>query len=214
MLSLPAFLGPSPTVGVAAAGFDGAPMQRQLAGFNLSIQEQDNWCWAAVAQCVLRLLRGSAVAQDEIASEHMRRTGRTFICKLPPRRSETFNLPCGTPCQGSCNDIHFLRLVLQEQGCLRRDIPGAPDFDLIRSEIDAGRPLPCRVQWQPIGGHFVIVAGWMIGADQVARVRVFDPKPKEGTDIAFDRTMTHRDFISRYTRSGRIGTINFSYQVG
>jgi len=194
-------------------GFAGSPQQATLT-VNMSLQEETNWCWSAVTQAVLRFLHAREVAQQDIATAHMHSTGKPYACDQPKRRKQTARRNCADQgCGGVCNDAHILRIILREQGCFHSILSaGAPTFAQIRSEIDAGRPLPCRVQWQN-GGHFILVTGWMIGADGIERVRVLDPARNEGSAAVVERTMTYSAFATRYRGTAGTGRVNYSYRV-
>lgn len=209
------------------AGFDdgggappppaGGPTQQVLPGIGMTAQEETNWCWAAVTQSVLDYLRRRRQSQENIATDHAHRNGKAYSC-APPRRKETLGGACGDgDCTGSCNDAHILRVVLHEQGCLKALLSEdeAPSFAEIRGEIDAGRPVPCRVQWAGDGGgHFVIVSGWTIDGDGIERVHVLDPATNEGGRTIVERIWAHADFVAAYELSGFVGQVNYSYQVG
>lgn len=133
--------------------------------FHMEVQEQDNWCWAAVAASLKnwRLPAGSArVTQCEVVS--MVREAAACANRA------AFNLP------------DKLQLALDEL-----EISNGPPrarararFDVIQREIDRDRPVCARVLWdsdgnrRAEGAHFVVIAGYEdSGADQ--RILVFDP---------------------------------------
>jgi len=215
MASLPQFLDSIESGGGPLPGFAGAPVSHVLHGLGMAGQEETNWCWSAVTQAVLRYLRGTVISQEDIASTHAQRSGKPYVCG-PPQRKKTVGGRCADlACQGSCNDAHILRIILKEQGCydglLSSD--AAPTFSQIRSEVDAGRPVACRIQWSDSGGHFVLVSGWTIGADDVERVHVLDPAANEGGRAIVERVLPHTTFASAYTQSGVTGRVNYSYKV-
>ncbi len=67
--------------------------QKQLINFNMQIQEQDNWCWAATAASTDQFYPNPGLTQCAVASQ-------------------LFNLDC---CQdpGSCNIPYYLEQALQ-----------------------------------------------------------------------------------------------------
>ena len=214
MPSFPSFMAPL-EAGAPAPGVAGAPEQAKLDALVMSGQEEVNWCWAAVTQAVLKFRHGREISQEDIASDHARRTGKKYLCAAPHRR-KVLGGACGDgSCTGSCNDNHLLRIVLAEQGCLRDVLTAkaAPSFDAVRAEIDSGRPLACRVQWQPTGGHFILVSGWSIGADRARRVHVLDPASNQGGKTIAERILPYDTFASGYTQSGLRGRINYSYRT-
>jgi hypothetical protein len=193
------------------------PTQRVLPGLGMIAQEETNWCWAAVTQSVLGYVHQLNQSQENIATDHAHRNGKPYTC-APPRRKQVLGGACGNgDCAGSCNDAHILRVVLHEQGCLKAPLSedGPPSFGAIRAEIDAGRPVPCRIQWGGDGGgHFVIVSGWSVDGDGIERVHVLDPATNEGGRAIVERIMAHDDFVAAYELSGFVGQVNYSYQVG
>lgn len=213
--SFPEFMAPIESGG-GPAGVAGEPRQRRLDGLAMLGQEEDNWCWSAVTQAILNFVHGRGLSQQDIASEHARRTGKSFVC-VPPHRKKIAKGACGDGrCTGSCNDNHFLRIIMAEHRCFRDILTAeaAPTFSQFRDEIDAGRPVACRLQWRrPRGGHFVLVTGWTVGADQVERVHVLDPASNEGGRQIVERILPHSSFVSGYTQSGLTGDVNFSYRV-
>lgn len=215
MVALPEFLGPLAAGGSPPDGFDGGPTRRSLPGLAMTGQEETNWCWSAVTQAVLGFLRGAAPSQEAVASDHARHSGKLYTC-APPERKKTAGRACAdVACQASCNDAHILRVVLNEQGCFDSVISAnsPPTFQQIQTEIDAGRPVPCRIQWNVGGGHFIIVSGWTVGADGIERVHVLDPASNEGAKSIVEQVMPHISFATAYEQSGVTGTVNYSYRV-
>jgi hypothetical protein len=219
MPSFPDFMAPLEGGGGPAEGFDSAPAQRTLAGFTLAGQEEEFWCWSAVTQAIMRFVHGRNLSQQDIASEHARRTGKSYVC-LPPRQNRKRRLSdtggCGDgACTSICNDNHILRIVMAEQRCYRDILSSnaAPTFAQIRREIDAGRPLACRVQWRPAGGHFILVSGWTVGADGIERVHVLDPAANEGGRTIEERLTPYQTFATAYRHGDLTGYINYSYRV-
>jgi hypothetical protein len=219
MPGFPAFMAPLMLGRGELGGFAAAPVERKLDGLTMSGQQEDFWCWSAVTQAILKFVRGRAVSQQDIASEHVRRTGKPYIC-LPPRqnekRRESDPGQCGDArCTSICNDNHFLRIVMTEQGCFRDTLSAdaPPSFRQIQDEININRPVACRVQWRPDGGHFILVSGWAVGADGVDRVYVLDPASNEGGRTIEERLMPYATFAHDYNHGTLTGDINYSYRV-
>lgn len=217
MARLPQFLAAPESGGGPLPGHAGAPSTNVVPGLALVGQEETNWCWSAVTQAILRYRRGTARTQEQIATEHAARSGKPYTCAPPERKKAAGRACADVACQATCNDAHILRVVLAEQGCFEATLTSgsAPSFQLIRDEIDARRPVPCRVQWSGAGGggHFIIVSGWTIGADGVERVHVLDPAANEGGRSIAERIMPWTTFAGAYVQSGVSGKINFSYRV-
>jgi hypothetical protein len=196
-------------------GFGGVAQTARLAGLEMWGQEEANWCWSAVTHTVMHHFGTRGHTQEAIATDHLTNSGRIVQC-VPPERQKFNNASCADGgCLAYCNDPHILRLVLAEQGRLDRVLSSsrAPSFAEIRDEIDADRPLPCRVQWNAGGGHFIIVSGWTIDANGTERVHVLDPSANEAARAIGERVIDYAEFAARYTLSGNVGRINFSYRV-
>lgn len=215
MRRFPTFMAAQEAGGDAPGGFAGGPTQGTLPSLAMDGQEETNWCWSAVTQAVLAFRLSRQVSQQDIATEHAVRSGKAYTC-APPHRKKTAGGQCAdTACLGSCNDAHILRVVLAEHGCFHSTVSNesAPSFTQIRAEVNAGRPLPCRVQWNIGGGHFIIVAGWSVGADGIERVHVLDPASNEGGEAIIERRIPYSTFVGDYELSGLTGHINYSYRV-
>lgn len=213
MPTLPAFMSPI-EAGGGPAGFAGAPRKRVLPNLVMAGQEETNWCWSAVAQAVIAFVNGASPSQEEIATEHARRSGRR-PCS-PPERKKSLGGACADQgCAGCCNDAHILRIVLDQHGRFRALLSeeAAPSFEQIQAEIDAGRPVPCRIQWLQGGGHFVLVAGWTVGVDGGEYVHVLDPASNEGGKAIVENVMPLSAFADAYRQSGLTGYVNYSYRV-
>jgi hypothetical protein len=178
-------------------------------------QEEINWCWSAVTQTIAAFRHGRSSTQEEIASKHAEQSGKPYRC-APPNRSHTGGGQCSSAaaCSATCNDPHVLRRILEEQGLYDQTLSSnaAPSFEQIQAEVNAQRPLPCRVQWNGGGGHFILVSGWSVDASGKRRVHVLDPAANEGGETIVERALTYDQFTS-YALSGVSGSINFSYRV-
>lgn len=219
---LPDFLRPSGRLprraeGLAMAADEAggaAPSGRELPGIRMIGQHATNWCWSAVVETINQFFDGRSPEQDEIATRHIAASvGAT--CRPSDDRQNSQSCGDGGACKAHCNDFHRVRVVLAEHGhfgvTLTSEAP--PSFQQIVDEIQAGRPLVCRVQWQPAGGHFILVGGWTRDAGGTELVHVFDPKQNEGGAVIAPRVLPYRTFATAYTLMGNIGAINFSYTV-
>lgn len=191
-----------------------APAGRELPGIRMIGQHATNWCWSAVVETVNQFFDGRSLPQEEIATRHIA-ANVGAICHLADDRQNNRSCGDGGACQAHCNDFHRVRVVLDEHGhfgaTLTSEAP--PSFQQIVDEIQAGRPLVCRVQWRPAGGHFILVAGWTRDAAGAELVHVFDPKQNEGGAVIAPRVLPYRSFATAYTLMGNTGAINFSYTV-
>ncbi len=116
-----AFLGPPralPARPVDGPTILGEAGEGDAFAFVLIRQEEDNWCWAAVAQGVEYARRGQAVSQQDVATFHVsRHQGGTCA---PPARSRRNGGDCGPGgCSAACGSMHAVSLVLADRGLLR-----------------------------------------------------------------------------------------------
>lgn len=112
-------------------------------GLIVQLQEQFNWCWAAVSVSVKRFFEpANTITQCQQASRQMQ-----FDC-------------CGDPTSLSCDRPWFLERALSGLGNLLLMTSAALPIDAIRTEIDNHRPLGCRIAWAGGGGHFVCIDGY------------------------------------------------------
>ena len=73
----------------------------------------------------------------------------------------------------ACNQPNRLDDSLKRVGVLDHKQAGSVGYEVIRREIDAGRPLPWRIGWSGGGGHFAVIEGYQSGGDEW--VAVEDP---------------------------------------
>jgi Papain-like cysteine protease AvrRpt2 len=201
---------------VAAGGATGiGPGQKVLSTVTMSAQEQTNWCWSSVTQSV-KAWAGSVATQTDVATAHVTHNGRTQTC-APPNGSSFNNKDCGAgnACAASCNDPHILSVVLTENGLFNRYISqnASPAFGDLVTCINSDKPVPCRIQWQPSGGHFILVVGWTVDDQGKQSVHVLDPASASASDAVAERVLEFQQFINSYSLSGVVGTVNYSYEV-
>ena len=167
------------------AGLGGAvltvPRQNSL---NLSMehQQQTNWCWAAVSFSVNRHFGGTAWSQCRIAGKELK---KTKCCKDPLDPSDP---------QMDCNKTWFLQKALTRVGNLLKFTGKRKSFADVKSEIDNGVPLGCRIGWTFGGGHFVAVDGYL-EQDGIEDVDVCDP-------WSGDSTLSYSTFATNYDGKG------------
>jgi hypothetical protein len=69
-------------------------------------------------------------------------------------------------------------------------------FNVVKKELNAGRPVCIRVQWYLSGkGHFLAIHGWTVAADGTEMYEVDDP-------IYSQRAISHADLVKRYLGRG------------
>ena len=127
----------------------------QILNVRQCIQEQDQWCWVGVSQCLLNYY-GKSYTQCEIA-EYARSVitwqnfGSTNCCKNPSGACNYWNYNWGY--DGSIQDI------LEHLG----EIPNTGTLSLtiadIINELNLSRPFIIRWGWKSSGGHFIVGHG-------------------------------------------------------
>jgi Peptidase_C39 like family len=189
--------------------------ERVLAGFSLNCQELTNWCWASVAQAILRA-SVSEVTQRGVAVDHIRLNR--------PTEPEGNFTPTGTNagicgdrgCNSAFNAPHSLRRLLAERNLLRSQgyIIGDLSFDVITREIRANRPVPCRIKWTNAdGAHFVCLGGYAVDGD-VRYVYVHDPLfPGIARGEASARAIRFEAFLRTYPLGTVVGRQTHAYLV-
>lgn len=150
--------------------------------FNIQHQEQDQWCWAAVAAslCVFY--------QDETGHKQ---------CDLANRFLEPVR--GGTDCcsQGSSNECNVpfgLSDALRELGHMQPSARGALSFDELSAQIVADNPVAVRIQLADFSAHFVVVAGCQETPDGRRWVKVADPSNATGKIV----TLEYDDLVNNY----------------
>jgi Papain-like cysteine protease AvrRpt2 len=138
-------------------------------------QENDNWCWAAVAVSVAHYFDSNTPwTQTALAAKVV----PTDPCKAEPN--------CPEPLQTA------LAAVGRLKGPPKTD---SLSFNEVQTAIDAGLPLCVRVGWFGGGGHFVAVDG--VGSTPTGDPLVHVKDPFYG-----DSTMNFNDFYQNYLGAG------------
>jgi papain like cysteine protease AvrRpt2 len=131
--------------------------------FRIQHQEQDQWCWAAVAAslCVFY--------QDD--------TGRTQ-CELANRFLEAVSGDVDCCSEGSsdeCNVPFGLSSALRVLGHIQLPARGALSFEDLGAQISANRPVAVRILMEDFSAHFIVVTGCDQTSDGRRWVKVADP---------------------------------------
>ena len=133
--------------------------------FQLKEQEEDNWCWAAVAAAVRNWRNpDSQLLQCQVA-ELLYQTAPGVACAERQR----FDRPAS------------LELALKSVGRFQNAGEGRAPFDEIQKEISQNRPICARIVKDGNGdgivesAHFVVIVGCGL-IDGVEYVRVEDPE--------------------------------------
>jgi hypothetical protein len=149
-----------PLTPAGAAPLPPPPPPATLLPFGMFTQQQENWCWAAVALSVTRFYNTTSTwtSQCQIAS-----SGLGFVCCPPGNHSDDCDIPW------------FLDQALSVTNNYKTSAPGGPaSIVQIQTEIDGGRPLGVRIGWEDGGGHFLCVIGYSV-VSGVDWVTVEDP---------------------------------------
>jgi hypothetical protein len=125
--------------------------------FPLEKQRQDKWCWAAVS-----------VSVDHYFSPRSNLTQCLIAQKV------LNNGPCCSGQEG-CNRAARLQAALSVVGKLKTIVTRPLQFDEVRREINANRPVCVRIAWSGGGAHFVIIRGYRQSASGLQLVEVADP---------------------------------------
>ncbi len=161
-----------------AAGGAAAPALgwTTITGFVMQSQEQQNWCWAAVACSTAELFGQLTWTQ----------------CKLVEAELDE-DTCCQDGSTDECDKPWYLDDALRRTGNLEAFTSGATAFASVRDEVDAGLPLGVRIRWEDGGGHFVALDGYLDGDDPQVQVR----DPWDGLH-QFD----YEEFRDRYDGNG------------
>jgi len=130
-------------------------IRAQVLYVSAVIQEQDQWCWAAVSKCVLNYY-GVNVSQCQIA-EYTRLNaswhnfGPVNCCTNPHMGCNYWNYNYGAT--GSIQNI------LQHWNIQNNGVAYALNTNAVAQELANGRPFIVRWGWTAGGGHFVVGHG-------------------------------------------------------
>ena len=139
------------------------PPQWVRLHFHMLAQEGDFWCWCAAAVSVHRFFGANdGIEQCQVAAAIL--TDRADACDDPKRANLTGPLD----------------KALSYLGNLAAPMFSDPlEWTEIMEEIDAERPICCRIVWAGgKGAHFVAIRGYL--ADNEPMVAVVDPQGESG----------------------------------
>jgi hypothetical protein len=143
-----------PVARAAARAKPAAPVENRShrLDFRMRRQRHSNWCWAAVSTSVALFYQPAGKwTQCAVANSEL---GRKDCCRKGAG--------------GKCNVIGHLQDALTVVGHATAPpfVVGAVGFDRAQAEIDGGRPLGVRTQWEGgETGHFVTIVGYHRGVD-------------------------------------------------
>jgi hypothetical protein len=169
--------------------FDRLILLKQLP-FNMQVQTQTNWCWAATANSVSHYFsRWSTWAQCSIANAEL---GHNDCCQMP--------VP------SDCNVPWYLDRALTRTNNFV-SITGPATFQQVRDQINIGRPVGARIGWSGGGGHFMVIYGYsLIGGDEYFDIddpiygKSHIPVSEFSTSYQGTGTWTHTYYMKPYFR--------------
>ncbi len=146
-------LTPLPSLATGASGGAAVAQAVQLA-FTMQVQEQSNWCWAAVATSVGLFFRTGLWTQCGVAS--------SSIPAFPGSDSSAPTPQCCSDGTGNCNTYGYLDVALETTESFASFAAGALDFESLTTDLNDQRPVCVRIAWNPISlgaAHFVAIVG-------------------------------------------------------
>jgi Papain-like cysteine protease AvrRpt2 len=133
-----------------------------------SIQEHDNWCWAA---CVLAVVKFQGITSPSTQCGVAKKVPKFKKKKCCPSVKGTPN-PCDKPLDTHQVKRLFKRCGLQQCQLVEDDLT-AQD---LRDQLNKGSPVGIRVG-TAAAGHFLVVYGWQPSDDEF---ELFDPAEGHG----------------------------------
>jgi hypothetical protein len=156
--------------------------KRASIALTMERQQTELWCWAAVAQAILRFRSKKPGSQSKVATDHRKQGDFCDVNMV----ADPLNSTCGANgCQGSCNAPHSLTFVMQSL-----EVPISSKnydtfansnaaFDWIYKQIaENGRPVPCFMKQTQSGsaaGHFIVINMAQVVDVNQRRVGIVDP---------------------------------------
>ena len=175
-------------------------------------QEATNWCWAAVGAGIYEMAHPKEPrSQCEVADQVIR--AQNAANRLAP--------PNGDACsdKAAFNRQMPMEFTLKELDLLKDFATGGyASFDLIKSEVAAGRPVVARIAWDPNNdgledsAHFVAITGWSTNNGEPT-VYVLDPQGSAGL-TATPSPCPYDKLIKAYLNSGHWVSTFFVSDLG
>jgi hypothetical protein len=169
---------------------------QKLINFRIQVQEQAEWCWAAVAASIERYFNpNSTLEQCNVANRVLQLSSDDFPDEDCCGGCDDCKCCCHPDCD-SCNTPAELEDALKAIHKWRTTLPRPLTFEEIQREIDGGRPVGVGITWRsgnsvpkpkpkprpkPTGtdpspsGHFVVVRGYRVLSSGARQVYVADP---------------------------------------
>jgi Papain-like cysteine protease AvrRpt2 len=116
-------------------------------GFNMELQQQTNWCWAAVSK--------SVASYDDPA------TTWTQCAIADAEKGQT--TCCVNGSSAVCNAYGTLDTSLARVGHFDHATGAAASYADVLGQMRIGRPVGARIAWSGGGAHFVCIIGTLAG---------------------------------------------------
>jgi len=155
--------------------------------FNLQMQQQTKWCWAAVTTSLLNFFHSDkSLTQCQVVKK---------CFGQGQNDAEAGSDCCKSGNNEVCNKTFKLSQALETMGILESYESGALPLKEIRRQLSAGVPLAIRIGWRDRNGnlsnsgHFVMLTA--VGPDDPrgddhSWVRVADPKDKVASYTTYE----------------------------
>lgn len=176
--------------------------------FNLQIQQQDKWCWAAVTASFLNHLNPAGRwNQCQVVKKVL---GKEASADAP---ATTRKLPvdcCQDGGNADCNRTYKLSQALQEMGLLDSFETRPLTLTELRRRISEGVPLAIRIGWRDENGklsnrgHFITITA--VGpedprGEEFTWIRVADPTDKVASYIPYETLKNNYKGEGKWTHS-------------
>ena len=138
--------------------------------FSMEPQDQDQWCWAAVAISICRFYKDRRWQhQCDLVNQILAPILGGIDC-------------CQDGASNTCNISFSLSDALNTTGHLAQRVQSVVSFEDLRQEIDVRqRPVAIRIAFSDlITRHFIAVVGCAETPDGKQMVKVADPSPSTG----------------------------------
>ena len=134
------------------------PPQPKLLNVTIQLQEQSNWCWAAVGSGIGGFYDHTSYSQCWIVTAVFKRLDKergTHIMDNVDCCDPNVN-PSVQPCNGESGADQALNTPNQHFG----HNTGSLTFSDVIGQIDLGQPFAAEISWARGGSHFVAITGY------------------------------------------------------
>jgi hypothetical protein len=157
-----------------------------MADFAMQVQQETEWCWAAVAvsiSCYLDPSSQPAWTQATLATKVLQQEGKISAAVNCSENAD----PCN--CPASLTD------ALTTTGNFSETIAAPLSFANLKQQLDNGMPVCAQIDWFDGGAHAIALDGYQIFASGAQTVVVQDPL--NGPSIQF-----YDDLVDDYLADG------------